>query len=210
MPKIEVFPNGLKVYQDESGYKFTSDAIELAKFCKIKGKDNVLELCAGSGVIGFYCYDKKPFNSLTFCEIQKENCEIIQKNISLNNLDDATKVINLNLKDLKSDFEYDVVICNPPYFKNEGKHSNNNKIDISRREVECEFIDIAKKISQLLKFGGKCFIVHTAMRTAEIITTLQQFNLIVKRIKFLYGKNKAESVLIEAVKGANDGCVVEV
>ena len=46
----------ISIYQSEYYYKFTQDAIMLAKFCNIKHSDDVLELCAGSGVISFYTY----------------------------------------------------------------------------------------------------------------------------------------------------------
>ena len=49
--KLEHFDNGVSIYQCDNYYKFTQDAIMLAKFCNIKHNDDVLELCAGSGVI---------------------------------------------------------------------------------------------------------------------------------------------------------------
>ena len=63
---LEHFDNGIKIYQDENLYKFTSDAIKLAKFCKIKSTDNVLDMCAGSGVVGLYAYSVKSYNKIYF------------------------------------------------------------------------------------------------------------------------------------------------
>ena len=60
---IEEFPNGIKIYQGLDGYKFTKDAVDLAKFCNIKHTDSVLEMCAGSGVVSFYTY--------SLCNFQK-------------------------------------------------------------------------------------------------------------------------------------------
>ena len=48
--KLEHFDNGISVIQSDNYYKFTQDAILLAKFCNIKHTDNVLELCAGISV----------------------------------------------------------------------------------------------------------------------------------------------------------------
>ena len=79
--KLENFDNGISILQSDDYYKFTQDAIMLAKFCNIKHTDNVLELCAGSGVISFYAYSLSSFNHLYFNEIQPEMCEIIKENI---------------------------------------------------------------------------------------------------------------------------------
>ena len=61
---LEQFENGIKLYQDESLYKFTSDSIKLAKFCKVRNSDNILDMCAGSGVIGFYVYSLNNCNKV--------------------------------------------------------------------------------------------------------------------------------------------------
>ena len=63
---LEKFENGIQMYQDETLYKFTADSIRLAKFCKIKPTDNVLDMCAGNGVVGLYAYSLKAFNKIYF------------------------------------------------------------------------------------------------------------------------------------------------
>ena len=126
--KLENFENGISIIQSDDYYKFTQDAIMLAKFCNIKHSDDVLELCAGSGVISFYAYSLCPFNHLYFNEIQAEMCKIIEENIAYNNFKRRSKNFNCNLKELKlTDFKkpLDVIICNPPYFKVDGKGKTN-------------------------------------------------------------------------------------
>ena len=121
---LEHFENGVKLYQDKTLYKFTSDAINLAKFCNIKHSDSVLDMCAGCGVVGMYAYSITPFSKLYFNDIQKSMCDLIDKNIKLNNMQDVCKVLYKDLKDLSlDDFgkPLDVIVCNPPYFKLNGK-----------------------------------------------------------------------------------------
>ena len=145
--RLEHFDNGISIYQSESLYKFTQDAILLAKFCNIKHTDNVLEMCAGSGVIGFYAYSLCPFNKLYFNEIQSEMCQIIEENIKFNNFKRKSKIFNCNLKELKlADFKkpLDVIICNPPYQKVTSTSLVNEKksIAIARHELEATLEDI--------------------------------------------------------------------
>ena len=80
--KLEQFDNGVRVYQSEDLYKFTMDAILLAKFCNIKHTDEVLELCAGSGVISFYAYSLCPFKKFYFNEIQTASCKVLKINLA--------------------------------------------------------------------------------------------------------------------------------
>lgn len=209
--KLEHFDNGISIYQSDSYYKFTQDAVLLAKFCNIKHSDNVLELCAGSGVISFYAYSLCNFNHLYFNEIQPEMCEIIEENIKFNGFKRKSKIFNCNLKDLKlSDFpkSLDVIICNPPYQKVNNKSLINERreIAIARHEIEATLEDIIKKSSELLKDKGRLYLVHIAPRVTEIIIYCAKYNMQVKRMKFIFnGEKEAYLVLIEAVKGAQIG-----
>lgn len=204
-------PKVISVYQSENLYKFTQDAVLLAKFCNIKHSDNVLELCAGSGIISFYAYSLCPYNHLYFNEIQPEMCEIIEENIKFNNFKRRSKVFNCNLKNLKlSDFpkNLDVVICNPPYQKLSpaSKINERPEIAIARHELEATLEDIISKASELLKDKGRMYMVHMASRSAEICALSSKHNMEVKRMKFVFnGDKEAYLVLIEAVKNAKPG-----
>lgn len=212
--KLEHFDNGISVIQSDSLYKFTQDAILLAKFCNIKHTDNVLEMCAGSGVISFYAYSLCPFNKLYFNEIQPEMCEVIEENINFNGFKRKSKIFNCNLKDLcLNEFKkpLDVIICNPPYQKvNANSQINERKeIALARHEIEATLEDIIKKSSELLKDKGRLYLVHIASRTAEICSLCHENKLEVKKMKFIFnGEKDAYLVLIEAVKGAKSGVIV--
>jgi len=209
--KLEHFENGVAIYQSDNYYKFTQDAVLLAKFCNIKHSDSVLELCSGSGVISFYAYSLCPFKHLYFNEIQKEMCEIIEENIKFNNLGRRSKIFNCNLKDLKlDDFpkSLDVIICNPPYQKVNPNSKINEKreIALARHEIEATLEDIIKKSSELLKDKGRLYIVHLASRCAELVSIASKYKLETKRMKFIFnGEKEAYLVLVEAVKNAKPG-----
>lgn len=209
--KLEHFDNGISIYQSDNYYKFTQDAILLAKFCNIKHSDNVLELCAGSGVISFYAYSLCPFNHLYFNEIQPEMCEIIEENIKFNGFKRRSKIFNCNLKDLSlSDFSkpLDVIICNPPYQKVNANSPINEKpeIAVARHEILATLEDIIKKSSELLKDKGRLYMVHLASRATEVISLCSKYNIEVKRMKLIFnGEKEAYLVLIEAVKNAQPG-----
>lgn len=211
---LEHFDNGVSIYQSNKYYKFTQDAILLAKFCNLKHTDSVLELCAGSGVISFYAYSLCPYSFLYFNEIQPEMCKIIEENIKHNNFEHKSKVFNCNLKDLKlTDFDknVDAIICNPPYQKiNPNSKINEKKeIAVARHEIEATLEDVISKSSELLKDKGKLFMVHLSSRVTEIISLCSKYKMEVKRIKFIFNNEKeAYLALIEAVKNAKPGVII--
>ena len=50
--------NNKFVIQNKDEYCFTSDAVQLANFAKVKPNDKVVDLCSGSGVVGILIQTK--------------------------------------------------------------------------------------------------------------------------------------------------------
>lgn len=204
---VENFENGIKICQHNDMYKFTSDAIKLAKFARIKSNDNVLDLCAGCGVVGFYAYSISPFNKLYFNEIQDKMCELIKNNISLNQMDGKCKVINKDLNKLTLediDKPVDVILCNPPYFKLNSKINLKTEIAICRHEIATNLSQIVNTCSKLIKVSGKLYMVFPSNRLCECVLELSKVDFEVKRIEMCVDKT-VEICLIEAVKFGKSG-----
>lgn len=210
---LEHFENGVKVYQDNDLYKFTSDAIKLAKFCNIKHTDNVLDMCAGCGVVGFYSYSIVECNKIYFNEIQPEMCELINKNISLNGLAEKAVVLNKDLNDLiPNDFDkpLDVIMCNPPYFKVNGKIKADEKVAMCRHEIKTTLSQIVAKASMLIKNAGKFYIIIPADRLAECVVLLNRFGFEVKNMQIFCSKEDATVCVLENVKTGKSGLKIKI
>lgn len=210
---LEKFENGISFYQDENLYKFTSDSIKLAKFCKIKPTDNVLDMCAGNGVIGIYAYSIKPFNKLYLNDIQLSMCDLIAKNIKLNKLEDSCKILCRDLNQLKlDDFDkkLDVILCNPPYFKLNGKIKQDFDKAVCRHEIATNLSQIIAKSSELIKSKGKFYLVIPSSRLSECIVELNKNNFEPKRIELRICGEVCSVCLIESVKDAGSGVEVRV
>jgi release factor glutamine methyltransferase len=88
----------------------------------------LLDLCAGSGAIGLAVLSKFPNAQISFGDIKPELADLIQKNISANNLDAGrvknlgTSRIEIKTGDLFAPFEnqhFDIIATNPPYIPSE-------------------------------------------------------------------------------------------
>lgn len=210
---LEQFENGVKIYQDEGLYKFTSDSIKLAKFCNIKHTDNVLDMCAGSGVVGFYAYSINSCNKLYFNDIQMEMCELIEKNIKLNSMQDKCIVLCKNLNELTlNDFckRLDVIVCNPPYFKVNGKIKQDEKIAMCRHEMTTSLEQIIQKSSQLIKDRGRFYLIIPAERMCETINLFNKYNFEAKRIDVYNHQDNATVCIFEAIKNAKSGVKIKI
>ena len=207
--------NGLKIIQNKNLYCFTCDAVMLANFAKATFKDDILDLCSGSGVVGILTLAKTNAKSLTCLEMQKVMTDMCKKTILMNDLQNKVNVVNAKVQDAVKVLgaeKFPVIVCNPPYKKVEShKISEKKEIGVSKYELTLNLKELIENASKLLKFGGKFYFCHETDRLTEIIELLNRYNMPAKVLKFVYPKLKANSniVLIKAVKGAKSGLIVE-
>ncbi len=200
---------GLKLVQDSEGYCFTSDSVLLANYVKCPKSAKVVEFCAGSGVISVLLTKKQHPKIIHAFEILKEPYELFLKSVKLNGLEDIIKVHNLPLENwsevLPSGFA-DVVVVNPPYLEKKDDESLTQK-RVAVSELLTNLESVVKSASEVLKFGGKLFMVHRTDRLVDVLVTLRKYKLEPKRLSIVYPKENAEPVvfLVEAVSGGKKG-----
>ncbi len=203
---------GLKIIQDPSLYTFTSDSVILANFIKTRPSDKCLEIGMGSGVISILLSAKEKFKSIVGLEIQKDMASLAQENIALNGLEEKISVKNIDAKEYRKHFscgEFDVCFSNPPYMTNSLNKNKNFCREIARHESFLPMEELAKVMSDSLRFGGKAYVVYGASRSAGLISSLIKHDLQPKTMFFTEnGKGRVVLVVIEAVKGGKEGVTV--
>ncbi len=193
---------------------FSLDAVLLANFPKIPQKGKIIDLCAGNGAVGLFV---APQTNATIdqVEIQVELAEMGQRSIELNQLEQQVTMYEMDLKDSFQTFQkdsYDLVLCNPPYFKHapEKKVNPNSHLALARHELTMNLDDVFQVSAGLLKTKGKLALVHRPDRLVDILTLMPKYQLAPKRIQLVYPKagKDANIVLVEAIKmGKTDGLV---
>lgn len=200
-----------KIVQDTSYFSFSLDSVLLYNFCNVKKSTKMIDICSGNCPIPLMLSTKID-EKIYAVEVQKEIYDLAVESIKLNNLEDKIEVLNMDAKDLCNKFEtdtFDLITCNPPYFKiNEQSKKNDNEIkSIARHEILINIEDIIKISRKLLKNNGNLVMVHRPERLSEIIILMNKYNLEVKRLQFIYPKEDSESnmIIIEASKNGKEG-----
>lgn len=205
----------LKIIQNTEYFNFSLESILLPRFCEIKkGKLKIMDLCTGNAPIPLILSTLTSSNIIGV-EIQKEIYDLAMQSVEINNLQDRISLINMDARNITSEFNtdsFDLITCNPPYFKYvESSNINNNSVkSIARHEISITLEDIIKIGRKLLKNNGSLVIVHRTDRISEIIKLMEDNNLAPKRMRFIYPKTRENSnlVLIDARKNGNVGLKV--
>ncbi len=201
--------NGLKIYQDDELYRFTSDAVVLTKFASNRKGDVVADFCSGSGIVGLHYYAlNNSVKSVDLIEIQPELANLSKKSVEINGLEDKFTVINSPLQSLSKELngKYSLILCNPPYKKvNSGEVNLNEKIAMCRHEVTITQREIVEVAYKKLKHGGRLCMCQRTERFIELISDMLSVGLNPTRIQMVTGKpgGKPYLVMIEAFKGVS-------
>ena len=203
---------GYKIYQDTDMFCFSLDSILLANFVTInKNANNIMDIGCGNAPIPLVLTTKTRA-PITGVEIQKDVCGLALKSVKYNHCDNQITIINDDINNLYKEYEsdtFDVITCNPPYFKVNDKTKQNisEYKKIARHEITLKLVDICKISKKLLKNNGVLAIVHRPDRMIEIFDTMRNNNIEPKKVQFIYPKKGENSnlILVEGTKNGKAG-----
>lgn len=200
------------IYQNTEYFKMSLDSLLLANFVTINMRDkNIVDLATGNAPIPMLLTYRTKAH-IYGVELQKEIYNLAKLSIKENNMIKQISLINDDVNNLTNIFKpdtFDVITCNPPYFKtNNVLYENNNNIkSLARHEKTLNLEDILKISKYLLKNNGRLAMVHRSERLMEILLLMKKYNIEPKKIRFVYpNKNKkSDLILIEGTLNGNSG-----
>lgn len=208
---IEDIDGKIKIIANPQLYRYTSDSIRLAKSVKATPKDKILDLCSGSGIIplALASYTRASIDSL---ELQYPLFDMARRSVEMNSLSDRIRVFNGDLVGYTPTTAYDIVTCNPPYYKaKSGETRETETADIARHEIKCTLSDVVNTAEKSLKFGGKLYLLHKCERLSEVLSELTRHKLEPKELLlFTHSFKTVDTFIVIAKKGANVGLKTQI
>ena len=201
----------LYIVQDSEMFNFSLDSVLLSNFVTMnKNIRRILDIGCGNAPIPLILSTKTKAN-IVGVEIQKEVYDLAIESIKINKKESQINIINCDInnyyKNIETDY-FDVITCNPPFFKYI-ETSNINKNDyktIARHEVKLNLSEIFNIAKKLLKNNGVIAIVHRPERFVEVVEEMKKNNIEPKRVQFVYPKKNMESNIM-LIEGAKNGKV---
>lgn len=200
---------GMKIIQDETGFKFGIDAVLLANFARVKPNSRVADLGTGTGIIPILLAAKTEAKIIYGLEIQHKIAEMAARSVLLNSLSERVRIIEGDIRESDLYFKpssIDTVVTNPPYMNRGGGLVNpSDEKAIARHELACTLEDVVRAAARMLVTGGTYFMVHRPERLADIITTMRNYKIEPKRMRFVYPdiSKKPCLILVEGLKNGN-------
>lgn len=203
-----LFQGKLAIIQGKSGYRFSLDAVLLARFLDLRGGEKIVDLGTGSGVIPLILATLSPSVRVIGVEIQKEMVGRALRSVALNGLEGKVEIAQGDVCAIEGIFSprsFDAAACNPPYRRTRSGRTNPDpEKRIARHEIKGGLRDFIRAGSYLLRRRGRMVLVYPAMRTVDLLETMRQEGIEPKRLRFIHSFEGAPATLLlaEGVKGA--------
>ena len=205
----DLYDYGYKIDQKSDYFKFSLDSMLLANFVNINMADSkLLDFCPGNCPIPIILSNS--IKNIVAFEVQKEIYELGDESLTLNNINNV-KLINDDIKNIGNYYEegyFDIITCNPPYFKviDSSRINDNSVKAIARHEILIKLEDIVSLAYKFLRDKGKLYIVYRPDRLMELLKLFDKYKFGVKKLQCCYNNSDSLSsmILIEAMKNGHD------
>lgn len=198
------------IWQLEDGFKFSLDSLLLAEYVKLSNNKKILDMCTGNAPIPLVISLKTNSEIVGF-EIQEDIANLAKMSVQENKLESQIRIINDDINNIGNYYQeeyFDIITCNPPYFKKNSSLINMSDYkSIARHEVKINLENIFKLSYKYLKSNGTLYMIHRPERLDEIIILANKYKINVKEIALIVtNKTMIPSlVLVKCVKLSNLG-----
>ena len=199
MRTLDYLPNtDIYLYQDKNMFRINSDTRYLGEFLCVNKEDVLLDIGTNNGALLLYA-NKIGCKKLIGVDINSEAICLCNDNMELNKISNY-ELYNCKVQDLEIE-KVDVIVCNPPYFKN-GRINHNKNLANARHEEELTLKELVVNSKRLLKDNGKLMIVYKSCDFISVVKEMDENGFGITRVQFIYDMNKDNStcVLVEAVR----------
>ena len=190
-------------YQPDSGYRYNSDSLFLYDFISsFKPRGRMLDVGAGSGVVGLLVARDNPRVELSAVEKQDLFTFLAQKNAEVNKIPYTLYQTDfLEFEDAQG-FEY--IVSNPPFYHEGASRSEDTMVHTARYNVHLPIDAFVKKAAALLRPQGHFIFCYDAQQFGLLCAALDNAKLRVVDVQFVHSKRdrKASIVLVHARKNS--------
>ena len=194
--------------QDEAYQKLGQDSVLLADFLSLRRGSHVCDFGAGIGVLSVLAAAKDASIRVTAVEVIPRAAALCAENLRRNGFAARSEVLACDLRDLRGRIapsSIDAVVTNPPYFTRESGYTSGSRTRAAARTDDlCDIFELCRAAAQVLKWGGRFFIVWRPERLCDLICAMRQARIEPKEMRAVQkdAASAPSAILMRGVYGA--------
>lgn len=193
------------VRQDRCSLKVGTDGVVLGAWANIAQAERILDIGTGTGLLALMCAQRNPIASVDAIEMDDPSAEQAEENVAASPWADRIRVHRMDVRKMKSDRRYDLIICNPPYYSGD-MSSPDERAGVAKHSCELSFSDLAKVVSDHLSDPGRFACIIPLRREGEMISLLYDLGIYpMRRCELKYLEDRpVKQLLLEFARDENE------
>lgn len=147
-----------RVQQDRCAMKISTDAVLLGSLAQNPSPSQILDIGTGTGVIALMLAQRFPEAQVTALEIDRAAATQADENFKESPFAERLKLIPSSLQEFSTDWSFDLIVSNPPYFPDHLK-SSDPKRNLALHTDSLSFEALLHHASQLLTPSGQFWVI---------------------------------------------------
>jgi len=183
------------LYQPEEGYCYNSDSLFLYDFVStFKPRGRVLDVGAGSGIVGLLVARDNDKVNLEAVEKQEAFVFYARKNAAINKI--PYKVHQTDFLDFNDEKGFEYIISNPPFYHEGASRSDNTMLHQARYNLHLPLEKFVAKVAKLLRPQGHFIFCYDSQQFGLICAALTAVKLRVIDVQFVHSKRDKNAFLV--------------
>lgn len=198
------YDNNLFIYQDKKMFNYSVDTILLANLATInKNVKNILEIGTNNCALSIFLSQRNQKIKIDAVEIQDAAIEIGKYNLEINNLESRINLIHQDFNLFwkhhcrNQNKKYDLIICNPPFYRKETKYKINISLEMLKatHEISLNLEQIIEGSSKIINQKGYLALIIPPERIVDCFTLMRKYNFEPKRVIMIHPRIKQKAIL---------------